>query len=196
MLTMPVISVSTEITGIADVAVSGVLHAAAKEVVVDMAKRPAALDHANRMDWVERVTSFCTEQWGLPPITGRILGWLMICDPAEQSAGQIAEAIGASRASLTANIRQLTAAGFVRRQSRAGERTAYFWIDDDAWERVLHNRFASMAAFKNIARDGMELAGPRSAQAARMQSAYDAFDWLARLVDASPKPPEPKRSNP
>ena len=120
----------------------------------------------------------------------------MICDPAEQSAGQIAEAIGASRASLTANIRQLTAAGFVRRRSRPGERTTYFWIDDDAWERVLHNRFASMAAFKNIARDGMDLAGPRSAQAGRMQSAYDAFDWLARLVDASPKPPEPKRSNP
>ncbi len=161
-----------------------------------MAKRSAALDHANRMDWVERVASFCTEQWGLPPITGRILGWLMICDPAEQSAAQIAESIGASRASLTANIRQLTGAGFVRRRSRPGERTTYFWIDDDAWERVLHNRFASMAAFKNIARDGMELAGTRSGQAGRMQSAYDAFDWLARLIDAGPKPPEPKRSTP
>jgi hypothetical protein len=107
---MRVISVNTDITGIAAVLVSGVFHAAAKKVMVDMAKRPAALDHANRMDWVERVTTFCTEQWGLPPITGRILGWLMICDPAEQSAGQIDEAIGASRASLTANIRQLTAA--------------------------------------------------------------------------------------
>ena len=52
-MTMPVISISTEIRGIADVAVSGVLRAAAKEVVVDMAKRPAALDHANRMDWVD-----------------------------------------------------------------------------------------------------------------------------------------------
>jgi len=139
MLTMRVISVNTDITGIAAVLESGVFHAAAKKVMVDMAKRPAALDHANRMDWVERVTTFCTEQWGLPPITGRILGWLMICDPAEQSAGQIAEAIGASRASLTANIRQLTAAGFVRRRSRPGERTTYFWIDDDAWERAMTN---------------------------------------------------------
>jgi hypothetical protein len=121
--------------------------------------------------------------------------YLGVLRPGRTVGGQIAEGIGASRASLTANIRQLTAAGFVRRQSRPGECTAYFWIDDDAWERVLHNRFASMAAFKNIARDGMELAGPRSAQAARMQSAYDAFDWLTRLVDASPKPPEPKRSN-
>jgi hypothetical protein len=160
-----------------------------------MGERPTALNIAKRMDWVERVASFCTEQWGLPPITGRILGWLMICDPTEQSASQIAEAIGASRASLTTNIRQLTAAGFVRRRSRPGERTAYFWIDDDAWERVLHNRFASMAAFTNIARDGMELTGSKSAQAGRMQSAYDAFDWLAGLVGASPKPPEPKRRN-
>ena len=175
--------------------VSGVLHAAAKEVVVDMAKRPAALDHANRMDWVERVTSFCTEQWGLPPITGRILGWLMICDPAEQSAGKLpkeSEPVEPRLPPTSATDRCRVCAAAIP----ARERTAYFWIDDDAWERVLHNRFASMAAFKNIARDGMELAGPRSAQAARMQSAYDAFDWLARLVDASPKPPEPKRSNP
>ncbi len=109
---------------------------------------------------------------------------------------ELDDAHASSWASLTANIRQLTAAGFVRRRSRPGERTAYFWIDDDAWERVLHTRFASMAAFKNVARDGKELTGPRSAQAARMQSAYHAFDWLARLVDASPKPPEPRRSNP
>lgn len=153
-----------------------------------MSQRRTALDQAHALEWVEKVTSFCNEQWGLPPITGRILGWLMICDPAEQSAGQIADAIGASRASLTANMRQLIAAGFVRRRSRPGERTAYFWIDDDAWARVLRNRFASMARFQEIARDGLTLAGPKSPQAARMQSAYDAFDWLARLADASVTP--------
>ena len=114
------------------------------------------------MDWVERVTSFCTEQWGLPPITGRILGWLMICDPAEQSAGPNCRSNRSQSSLAYRQHQELTAAGFVRRRSRPGERTTYFWIDDDAWERVLHNRFASMAAFKNIARDGMDLAGPRS----------------------------------
>jgi hypothetical protein len=117
----------------------------------------------------------------------RVATWAFF-DPAEQSAGKLPKESGQSSLAYRQH-QQLTAAGFVRRQSQPGECTAYFWIDDDAWERVLHNRFASIAAFKNIARDGKELAGPRSAQAARMQSAYDAFDWLARLVDASPNPP-------
>ena len=46
-----------------------------------------------------------------------------------------AEAIGASRASLTTNMRLLIASGLVRRLTRSGGRTAYYRIDDDMWER-------------------------------------------------------------
>lgn len=151
------------------------------------------LPRETMLDWVEQVATFCTEQWGLPPITGRILGWLMICDPAEQSAGQIAEAIGASRASLTSNMRQLVAAGFVRRRSRPGDRTTYFWVDDDAWQKVIRARFDSMTAFRDIAIEGMELVGDESAQADRMRSARDAFEWMADLVSRGPEPPSTKR---
>lgn len=69
----------------------------------------------------------------MPPIAGRVLGWLMICEPAEQSAAEIASAIGASRASLTNSLRLVMAAGFVVKQGRAGGRTAYYRINDDAW---------------------------------------------------------------
>src|SRR6266511_629384 len=83
-----------------------------------MAKPSSGVDREQVLDWIERVSMFCTEVYGVPPIAGRILGWLMICDPAEQSAGQIAEAIGASRASLVTNMRMLTGAKFVRRLTR------------------------------------------------------------------------------
>jgi DNA-binding transcriptional regulator GbsR (MarR family) len=100
----------------------------------------------------------------LPPITGRILGWLMICDPPEQSAGEIAEAIGASRASLTTNMRLLTATELVHRRTRPGERTTYYRVDDDAWEKIVRRKFASLASFREIARDGMDLVGTDSAR--------------------------------
>ncbi|MEV5298978.1 hypothetical protein [Amycolatopsis methanolica] len=48
-------------------------------------------DQDEVLRWVERVATFCVEEWALPPITGRILGLLMICDPPERSAGEIAE---------------------------------------------------------------------------------------------------------
>ncbi|HSR80620.1 MAG TPA: MarR family transcriptional regulator, partial [Hyphomicrobiaceae bacterium] len=107
------------------------------------------------LSWVERVATFFAEHYGLPPITGRILGWLMICNPPEQSPAQIAAAIGASRASLTTNIRLLIASGLVHRLTRAGGRTTYYRIDDDTWEKVIRRRIASMMSFGALTQDAI-----------------------------------------
>lgn len=131
------------------------------------------------LEWVERVAMFCAEEYGVPPIAGRILGWLMICDPPEQSAGELADAIGASKASLATNMRVLTDARFVRRRTRPGERTNYYRVDDDAWETVLRRRVASLTEFRDIFADGIALAGSRTD---RLRSAHDAYDWMAKRL--------------
>jgi hypothetical protein len=138
--------------------------------------------------WVERVATFFCERYGLPPITGRILGWLMICEPPEQSAADIAHAIGASRASLTTNMRLLTAGGLVHRMTRLGERTAYYRIDDDAWEKVLRQRVESMMAFGTIAEEGINLIGRTGSRANRLRAARQCFQWMAERLADSPGP--------
>ncbi|WP_040700171.1 GbsR/MarR family transcriptional regulator [Nocardia vinacea] len=145
-------------------------------------------DHERVLQWVERVAMFCTNEYGLPPIAGRILGWLMICEPAEQSAEEISSAIGASRASLTTNMRMLTDAGFVRRRTKPGERTNFFRIDDDAWETVVRRRVASLAAFRDVTAAGMELAGTGRPRARRLQVAHDVYDWMAKRLTEEPLP--------
>ena len=47
-----------------------------------------APDHLELLQWVEQVTAFLTRD-GFPPIAGRILGWLLICDLPEQSAAEL-----------------------------------------------------------------------------------------------------------
>ncbi|MEV4598546.1 transcriptional regulator [Amycolatopsis sp. NPDC049253] len=137
--------------------------------------------------WVERVATFCVDEWGLPPITGRVLGWLMICDPPEQSAGAIAETIGASRASLTSNMRYLTAIELIRRVRKPGDRTTYFRIEDDAWRKVVHRKLAGLSTFTTIARDGLDLTGdgPRSE---RIRAADASMSWLQKLATQDPPP--------
>src|SRR5215470_6848618 len=139
---------------------------------------PPRVDRKRLLDWVERVATFFAEHYGLPPITGRIIGWLMVCDPPEQSPAQIAAAINASRASLTTNMRLLIASGLVHRLTRAGGRTAYYRIDDDMWQKVIQRRIASMMSFSEIARDGIDLLGTDSPRAARIRAAHDFFEWL------------------
>jgi DNA-binding transcriptional regulator GbsR (MarR family) len=136
--------------------------------------------------WVERVAMFFAEHYGLPPITGRILGWLMICATPEQSAGEIAEAIGASRASLTTNMRFLTASGFVRRLTRPGGRTTYYCVDDDVWETIIRRRIASMMSFSKITLDGMSLIGAGTPRATRLRAAHQFFTSMATRLANPP----------
>jgi DNA-binding transcriptional regulator GbsR (MarR family) len=149
--------------------------------------RNTVANQARIEDWVERVAAAFAEHFGLPPITGRILGWLLICDPPEQSAGEIAGAIGASRASLTTSMRLLTVGDLVRRSHRPGERTTYFRIDDDAWEKVIRQRIGAMTSLRALTEDAMRMVGPNSQRASRVRAANAFFGWLAGVFEASAK---------
>lgn len=129
-------------------------------------------------DWVERVATFVSEEWGLAPITGRIMGWLMACDPPEQTAGEIADAIGASRASLTTSMQLLTSIRLVRRFRKPGERTVYYQIEDDAWEKVIRQKLAAFTAFGRLADEGLELGWDDETKTRRIRSAKDSIAWL------------------
>ena len=161
------------------------------------------MDNADEMAWIEQVADFFAAQEELPPITGRILGWLMICEPAEQSAADIATAIKASRASMTSNVRTLQAVGLIRRRTRAGDRTAYYRIDDDAWEAAVRRRIEGMVKFEGIAAQGLQLVGPGTPRASRLLAAYNVYRWVGEMfanpiagqspAGATPKPGARKR---
>jgi len=151
-----------------------------------------APDRAQLLEWVEQVTAFLARD-GFPPIAGRILGWLLICDPPEQSAAEIAAAIDASRASLTTNMQVLMVMGVVSRRNRPGERTAYYRVEDEAWERLVRQRIAGLASFCQITDAGMRLVGPESARAERIRAAHETFDWMARVFAEAPPMSSRKR---
>ena len=62
--------------------------------------------------------------YGMTPMAGRMWGWLLICDPPEQTAGDIADALHASRGAISGTARILSSAGFIRRSTRAAARSA------------------------------------------------------------------------
>ncbi|WP_188197383.1 GbsR/MarR family transcriptional regulator [Nonomuraea sp. SYSU D8015] len=137
------------------------------------------------LEWVERVAMYLARD-GVPPIAGRVLGWLMICDPPEQSAGQISTAIGASRASLTSSLRLLTSMKFLTWRTRPGERTVYYRMAEDAWAVVVRRQVASIASFMDITHDGVDLVGADEERAARVRQAHATFEWMAKVFDNAP----------
>ena len=130
----------------------------------------------------------------MPLIAGRILGWLMICDPPEQSAGQIAEAIGASKASLSANLRLLDSIGFLAQRTKPGDRVVYYRAVDDPFSTMIRRQLESMSQLNAVLDRGVALAGP-GPRGARVRRAHEVFDWLGvTLAKASPPKLDPKES--
>lgn len=149
---------------------------------------------AQLLEWVERISMYLARD-GVSPIAGRIVGWLMICDPAEQSAEDIANAIRASRASLTTNLQMLTAMGLVSRLSRPGGRTAYYRIVEGAWDTLVQRQIMSLAAFRDITQSGLALVGSDRERAQRIREADQTFAWMAEVfAKATPPRTRKKRS--
>ncbi|TDD05537.1 transcriptional regulator [Nonomuraea deserti] len=134
--------------------------------------------------WVERVAAFVSEEWGLAPISGRILGWLMVCDPPEQTASDIAGIIGASRASLTTNLHLLTSHRLIRRFRKTGERNVYYEIEDDAWAKIVRQKLAVFAAFDELAAEGLRLGWRDLARTARIRAARKSIAEALHQVEA------------
>ncbi|WP_188187206.1 GbsR/MarR family transcriptional regulator [Nonomuraea sp. SYSU D8015] len=136
-------------------------------------------DDQELLAYVEDVAGLFARD-GLPLITGRIIGWLMVCDPPEQSAQQIGQAIQASKASLSTNMRVLTESGFVRTITRPGDRVTYYRIDDDAWLQITRRRLAALSGFRDVTAKGLRLLGEDSPRARRVRDAHEMFSWLDR----------------
>lgn len=153
-----------------------------------------AHDQDETLAWIERIAKYCADQDGLPLIAGRILGWLTVCDPPEQTAGEIAAAIGASRASLTTNLRLLGSIGFTTQLTKPGSRTVYYRVDEDAWEKVVQRQVASLTSLGEIMHDGVALVGASPTRGARVRAAFDVFAWLEKVFADAPPPPSTMRT--
>lgn len=77
-------------------------------------------DHAGRL---------YARRYGMAPMVGRLLGYLAICDPREQSIAELAEALLASRSAIAGAVNALDTLGVVRRSRAAGERMDRVRID-------------------------------------------------------------------
>jgi DNA-binding transcriptional ArsR family regulator len=72
---------------------------------------------------------FYARRYAFPPMVGRLLGYLAVCDPPEQTIGELAEALLASRSAIAQAVKALETLHAVRRFRMAGERMDRVRID-------------------------------------------------------------------
>jgi DNA-binding transcriptional regulator GbsR (MarR family) len=66
------------------------------------------------------------EQMGGTRMTGRVSGWLLLCDPPVQSLTEIAEGLGVSKAAVSGAARLLLQSRIVERVGEPGQRGDFY----------------------------------------------------------------------
>jgi DNA-binding transcriptional regulator GbsR (MarR family) len=121
---------------------------------------------------------------GLPPVAGRMWAWLLVCEPADQTAEEIAHAVGASRGAISGAARMLEPSGLILRTKRRGDRREYWRSAPDAVIRVLETKERQVRPSLDVLDDALASLGDRSA--ASLQRLRDTRDLYAALAASFP----------
>jgi DNA-binding transcriptional regulator GbsR (MarR family) len=121
--------------------------------------------------------------YGMTPMAGRMWGWLLICDPPEQTAADIAEALHASRGAISGTARILATAGLIRRTTRRGDRREYFSAPPEVFDAFIASAGQIYRHFRELTERGLAAIDYRQPEArARLQEFHDVFAFVEREV--------------
>jgi DNA-binding MarR family transcriptional regulator len=119
----------------------------------------------------------------MAPMVGRLLGYLMVCGPREQSLGELAEALLASRSAISGAVSTLETLGLVRRSRAAGERMDRVGLDRTS-RRAWGFDVSEYEEQRDLAREGLEVLADAPPEQRAVLLEYLAFAEF--LIDRLP----------
>jgi DNA-binding transcriptional regulator GbsR (MarR family) len=133
--------------------------------------------------YAEEVGLWASRQ-GASPAYGKLLGWLLICDPPQQTSTELAAALGMSNGSISTNMRMLERSGLARRVVRPGHRGHAYEMSPDAMLRGTTDAIPHWRSMAALMRRGVDLVGADSPQADRLKLTAEFFDYLVEKIPA------------
>ena len=158
--------------------------------------------------FADHMGRFYARRYAFPPMVGRLLGYLAVCDPPEQTIGELAEALLASRSAIAGAVKSLETLHAISRSRSAGDRMDRVRIDMSSPESMGMD-ITEYQELGELAREGLHVLrdAPGERRAILLElSAFADFlldqivnfekEWKARraaLVASGDLPEEPPR---
>jgi DNA-binding transcriptional regulator GbsR (MarR family) len=126
-------------------------------------------------------TGIYFERVGLTRMAGRVIGWLLICEPPEQTMQQIGEALQAAKSSVSVALRGLVTLRLIEQTSHPGDRRDYYYASDDMWNRSFYARMHQLTELRDLAERGLELLADEPPESQRrLRLMRDMNEFMAR----------------
>jgi len=102
-----------------------------------------------QLTFADHVGRFYARQYAFPPMAGRLLGYLFVCDSPQQTIDELGEALMASRSAITGAVKLLEGYRMVRRTRLAGERMDRVSLDPASqqpqnFDSAIHTEHAAL----------------------------------------------------
>jgi len=120
---------------------------------------------------------------GMPHMAGRVIGSLLVCQPAYRSLDELAEDLSASRGSISMATQLLLRIGVIERISRPGERRRYYQVRPGVWATQFIQREEHIAHHFRVITEGLALLEGHPIEVKRrLLELLTFFDFLAEEV--------------
>jgi len=131
--------------------------------------------------FAEEVGMIC-EGLGMPRMVGRVLGWLLICEPPRQSSADLIRALGVSKGSISTATRLLESSGLLRRIAVPGTRGDVFELKPMAFTQAVNP--ARLSIFRELMDQGLNVLGEdaNSPRGERLRETRDFYAFVEREV--------------
>jgi DNA-binding MarR family transcriptional regulator len=125
------------------------------------------------------------EEFGLPRISGRLLGLLLISD-RPLSLDEIATALHVSRGSVSTNARMLTRTKLIERVGFPGDRRDYYAFTAGGWEALIETDVQGAETLREFAAEALDgVASAETPARPRLQAAVDFLNFYAAELQAT-----------
>ncbi|MGW4768292.1 GbsR/MarR family transcriptional regulator [Nocardia sp. NPDC004278] len=139
---------------------------------------------AQQLAFVEDL-ALVLERMGLVRMAGRAAGWLLVSNPPEQTFGQIAEALQASKGSISSALKTLVTMRWVDKISKPGDRKDYYAIRPGVLPELTRQQSGMYNDLTNMTARGLALFDdPDGADAARVRDMHEFFVWMGKEMPA------------
>ena len=136
------------------------------------------------LTFADHTGRFYARRYSFPPMVGRLIGYLAVCDPPEQTIGDLAEALLASRSAIAGAVNVLEAIHVIRRSRAAGERMDRVRIDMSS-RQALGMDIAEYEELREVAQEGLEvLRGTPVERRAVLLEMFAFADFLVERIPA------------
>jgi DNA-binding MarR family transcriptional regulator len=172
--------------------------------------RVVSVPSDGEMTFADHAGRFYARRYGMAPMVGRLLGYLAVCAPREQSVSELADALLASRSAIAGAVNTLESLGLIRRSRAAGERMDRVYIDLSS-PRAMGFDLSEYQEQGELAREGLRHLGDAPPERRAILLEWAAFadflverlpvweqEWKERrqklhAADELPEAPAPRR---